>query len=299
MKGYKVFNSDFTCRGFQFSENSDFKFDGKIKICSSGFHFCIKAQYCFNYYSFDPNNIICEVEALGETQIHDEDSKVCTNHLRVGKKLTWNEVLFVANVGVNNTGYSNSGDRNSGYRNSGDSNSGHSNSGDRNSGYRNSGHRNSGHRNSGDSNSGNWNSGNWNSGNWNSGSWNSGHRNSGDSNSGYRNSGAFCTDVNPILLLFNKPCKNMTVRDWENSNAVELMNSIAPSLWIPWSLFTEDEKKANPKYEASDGYVKTISLKEAWANAWNNWSDQNKNIFLSLENFDAKIFEEITGIKIK
>ena len=91
----------------------------------------------------------------------------------------------------------------------------------------------------------------------------------------------------------------MTVRDWENSNAVELMNSIDPSLWIPWSLFTEDEKKANPKYEASDGYVKTISLKEAWANAWNNWSDQNKNIFLSLENFDAKIFEEITGIKIK
>jgi hypothetical protein len=136
IKGYKVFNKDFSCRGFQFSENSEFKFEGKISICNSGFHFCTKAQDCFSYYDFNPENIVCEVEALGETQTHDEDSKVCTNHIKIGRRLLWQEVLLIANTGKDNTGHSNSGDRNSGDRNSGDSNSGNWNSGNRNSGDR-------------------------------------------------------------------------------------------------------------------------------------------------------------------
>jgi hypothetical protein len=201
------------------------------------------------------------------------------------------------NSGYRNSGYRNSGDSNSGYRNSGNWNSGDRNSGYRNSGYRNSGYRNSGDSNSGDSNSGYSNSGDSNSGDSNSGNWNSGDRNSGDSNSGYRNSGAFCTDSNPVLYLFNKP-STISVREWERSKAVELMNSIDPTVWIPWSMMSEDEKKSNPKYEASEGYCKSIPIKDAWRNAWDNWNDETKRVFTSLENFDTKIFEEITGIKL-
>jgi hypothetical protein len=221
------------------------------------------------------------------------------------------------NSGNSNSGYRNSGDRNSGNWNSGDSNSGDSNSGYSNSGDSNSGDSNSGYRNSGDRNSGNWNSGDSNSGdsnsgyrnsgysnsgdrnsgNRNSGNWNSGNRNSGDSNSGYRNSGAFCTDSNPVLYLFNKPSK-LSVREWEESKAVQLMNSIDPTIWIPWSVMSEEDRKSNPKYEASEGYCKSIPIKDAWKNAWGNWDDATRNIFLKLPNFDAKIFEEITGIKI-
>jgi hypothetical protein len=129
IKGYKVFDEDFTCKGMKFVENKTFEVSLPIKICNHGLHFCTKASHCFSYYSFDPKNIVCEVEALGETQTHDEDSKVCTNILRVGRRLTWQEVLVVANEGKNNTGHSNSGYWNSGY-----SNSGYWNSGDRNSG---------------------------------------------------------------------------------------------------------------------------------------------------------------------
>ena len=317
IKGYKVFNPDFTCRGFQFSENTEYRMEEPINICSSGFHFCLKAVDCFIYYSFDPKNIVCEIEALGIIQTHASDSKACTNIIKIGKRLSWEEVLTIVNIGIgnsghsnsgdsnsgnsnsgySNSGYRNSGDRNSGDRNSGDSNSGDRNSGDRNSGDSNSGNRNSGDRNSGDSNSGYSNSGNSNSGYRNSGNWNSGNRNSGDSNSGYRNSGAFCTDANPELYLFNKP-SGIKVKDWENHNAIQIMNShLELTMWVPQNMMTEEEKKAHPKYETAAGYLKTISIKEAWANMWHNLSDSKKQIFLNLPNFDASIFEEITGIK--
>ncbi len=306
--GYKVFSPDFKCKDFQYAENSEYKMEGSISICSRGFHFCIKAAHCFSYYDFNSNNIVCEVEALGETQTHSEDSKVVTNHIKIGRRLTWQEVLVAANTGHSNSGnsnsgYSNSGNSNSGNWNSGNWNSGNWNSGDSNSGYSNSGNRNSGNRNSGDRNSGNSNSGNWNSGdsnsgNWNSGNWNSGDRNSGDSNSGYRNSGAFCTDNDPKLYLFNKPCKKMTIKKWENSKAIELMGSVDSTLWIPFSHMNDKEKAANPKAETCEGYLKTIPIKKAWRNAWNNWGDENKKVFTSLENFSKEMFLEITGIDV-
>ena len=132
--GYKVFNSDFTCHGFQYAENKEYVFEGKIKICSSGFHFCEKASDCFSYYSFDPQNIVCEVEGRGKIESEEDGSKKCTDKIFIGRKLTWDEVLKVANEGLNNTGHSNSGNSNSGNWNSGYRNSGYSNSGYRNSG---------------------------------------------------------------------------------------------------------------------------------------------------------------------
>jgi hypothetical protein len=348
VRGYKVFNPDFTCNGMQYKEGETFTIDLPIKICNRGLHFCTKASHCFSYYNFDPNNIVCEVEALGETQLHNEDSKVCTNILKVVRRLTWREVLVIANEGKDNTGHSNSGDwnsgdsnsgnrnsgdwnsgdRNSGDRNSGNWNSGDRNSGDRNSGYRNSGDRNSGNWNSGDRNSGNWNSGDRNSGNWNSGdsnsgyrnsgyrnsgdsnsgnwnsgdrnsgNWNSGDRNSGDSNSGYRNSGAFCLDENPKLVLFDK-LTDISVRDWENSEVVRTMNNLLETtIWVYPSSMTGEEKKAHPKYETTDGYLKTKTMHEAWKDMWGNLNEKQRKLFTDLPHFDAVKFEKITGIKV-
>ena len=216
VKGYKVFNADWTCRGFQYVVGETFEEDVIPSCCNKGFHFCTKAADCFNYYQFDSNNKIAEIEAIGEIDTSPVDSKCCTNKIRIVKELSWNEVLEIVNTGKGCTGLRNSGDYNSGNWNSGDWNSGDWNSGNRNSGNRNSGNRNSGNNNkgnwnSGDSNSGNHNSGDWNSGrrnsgnvnsgdynsgnynsgHWNSGSWNSGKRNSGDYNSGNWNSGDY------------------------------------------------------------------------------------------------------------
>ena len=120
MKGYKVFNPDWTCRGFQFEVGKTFEEDVKPECCEQGFHFCTKASDCFNYYRFDPENKVAEVEAIGEVNTNDEDTKCCTNKLHIIREITWQEVLELVNLGKACTGLCNSGDWNSGNRNSGD-----------------------------------------------------------------------------------------------------------------------------------------------------------------------------------
>jgi len=90
----------------------------------------------------------------------------------------------------------------------------------------------------------------------------------------------------------------MTVREWEQTEACQIMYSIEPTIWVPNYMMSEDEKEANPKWEATEGYLKTISMYEAWANLWGNLSDDKKQVFLNLENFCPKKFKEITGIDV-
>ena len=189
VKGYKVFNSDWTCRGFQYAVGEIFKHDGDIEMCGAGFHFCTRIADCFNYHPFDSSNKVAEIEAIGD--VITGDDKSVTNEIKIIREISWHEVLELANTGKDCTGCNNSGNFNSGYRNSGNYNSGNYNSGDWNSGYCNSGNYNSGNYNSGDRNSGNYNSGDRNSGNYNSGDCNSGNFNSDDYNSGYCNSGSY------------------------------------------------------------------------------------------------------------
>ena len=135
MKGYKVFNSDWTCRGYQYEIGKTYEIAESPKCCKVGFHFCEKLIDCFNYYSFDPNNKVAEIEAIGEIDFDDTNSKCCTNKIVILKELKWNEVLDMCNSGKGNSGHHNSGNYNSGNRNSGYRNSGYYNSGNCNSGY--------------------------------------------------------------------------------------------------------------------------------------------------------------------
>jgi len=294
IKGYKVFTPDFKAKqgGYQYAENTEFTFDGKIQICASGFHFCTKAADCFNYYDFNPDNIVCQVEARGNTMGHDQDSKVCTDILFVGRKLSWLEVLDIVNIGKWNTGHSNTGNRNTGNWNTGNSNTGDWNTGDWNTGDWNTGNWNTGYRNTGNSNTGNRNTGNS-----NTGDWNTGNRNTGDSNTGYRSGGAFCVEENPMLILFDK-LTNIPVREWEEHRAVELMKNLSPVIWVQEYVMTDDEKKQYPTYETIGGYYKSITMHEAWSNLWGNLDEDDKQVFITLPNFDADKFEHITGIKI-
>ena len=46
------------------------------------------------------------------------------------------------------------------------------------------------------------------------------------------------------------------------------------------------------------GYLKTYDYKEACANWWEAMTEDNKKTIKSMPNFDADVFEDITGIKI-
>ena len=314
MKGYKVFNSDWTCRGFQFEVGKVFEEDVTPVCCDKGFHFCTKASDCFSYYDFDPNNKVAEVEVLGEIDSNDKDSKCCTNKIKIVREINWQEVLELVNLGKACTGLCNSGDWNSGDWNSGNRNSGNRNSGDCNSGDCNSGNRNSGNRNSGDCNSGDCNSGDWNSGDCNSGDWNSGDCNSGDCNSGDCNSGdcnsgdwnktcfsngCFNTE-SPKIYLFNKP-SNWNYSDWLNSDARYILMDCPSNVlsWIWEDDMTDEEKEQHPEYLATGGFLKHIEEETGRQMWWDGLSSAQKDSVMQLPNFDKDIFKEITGISVE
>lgn len=104
MEGYKVFEPDWTCRGFQYEVGKTFEEDVTPSCCNRGFHFCKELKDCFNYYPFNPDNKVAKVIALGE----------------IDEEISWEDVLRMVNLGKGNAGLCNSGDWNSGNRNSGD-----------------------------------------------------------------------------------------------------------------------------------------------------------------------------------
>lgn len=131
MKGYKAFNKDWTCRGFQYEVGETFKYDEELEMCYSGFHFCTNLADCFTYYSFDKEKtVIAEVEAIGQVIENESNSKCCTDEIKILKELSWSDVLKGCNVGGWNTGNRNTGNRNEGNWNTGSKNKGHCNAGD-------------------------------------------------------------------------------------------------------------------------------------------------------------------------
>ena len=122
VKGFKVFNPDWTCnpngKPFQYAVGGTYEEDVKPMVCDRGFHFCEKAADCFNYYQFNPENKVAEVLALGE--VDTDGTKSCTNKIQIVREIPWAELLEIVNTGKGCTGLCNSGDCNSGDCNSGD-----------------------------------------------------------------------------------------------------------------------------------------------------------------------------------
>ena len=100
MKGYKIFNNDWTCNGFQYEVGKEYRHNGKIEVCEQGFHFCQKLEDCFNYYDSVSWNKIAEVEALGE--VKTKQDKSVTNHIRIVKELKFKDIDTVnESYGIN------------------------------------------------------------------------------------------------------------------------------------------------------------------------------------------------------
>lgn len=281
MKGYKVFNSDWTCRGYQYEIGKTYEIAESPKCCKVGFHFCEKLADCFNYYSFDPNNKVAEIEAIGEIHFDDTNSKCCTNKIVILKELKWSKVLDMCNTGKGNSGNCNSGTYNSGYHNSGNYNTGNYNTGNDNTGNCNNGDYNSGYHNSGDYNSGNYNSGDYNSGNYNSG---------------------ICNTNSPKVRMFN----HETEFDFNDEAIVRFRQivfdcpqSYKYSDFIDKSKMSEEEIMEHPECETIGGYNKIVIVEADKQKWWDeDVSDDDKEFIKSLPYFDADIFYECVGVRV-
>lgn len=90
------------------------------------------------------------------------------------------------------------------------------------------------------------------------------------------------------------------MRDWLNSTARHLMNSIPSEVlkWVYSEDMSDEEKEQHPEYTTTGGFLKVSTpteSKQAW---WDGLSKFKKESVLSLPNFDAEIFKEITGIQV-
>lgn len=279
MKGYKAFNYDMSCRGFKYEVGKTYETNRGIGLCEWGFHFCKNVRDCYLYYSYGSDTRIAEVEAVGK--VIEGSNKCVTNAIKIIKELSPTEIDGLVNCGESNRGYSNTGKYNNGNYNAGSYNIGCSNTGAGNVGNYNSGSYNHGSINTGDHNHGNNNVGGHNTGDSNVGDHNYGHSNTGDCNIGNYNtgdfnhtnfsSGLFCTKEHRILM-FNKP-SSMTYLDWRGCDAFWLLRS------MPKIQNTHDNQ-----------------IRQSWYDALRS---EDKECIKSLENFDAKIFYECTGIKVE
>ena len=116
IKGYKGFDKNMKCRGFQYETGKDYQHDGKISCCHSGFHFCINPFDVLAYYA-PVNSRFCEVEGSGESAKDDNDTKVSVSNLHVGLEIGLNGLI---NAGVkfilNKVKWNNCAATNTGYR---------------------------------------------------------------------------------------------------------------------------------------------------------------------------------------
>ena len=260
--GYKAFEADLTCRGFQYEIGRVFEMDGEPSLCDRGFHFCRTIADTYNFYPMRDDTRICKVEALGD--IDEGDVKLCTNKIKILEEIT-DAVVKKCNSNASSSGFRNTGDWNTGNCNTGDCNTG-----------------------------------NYNTGNCNTGNRNTGNRNTGDWNSADNSTGVFNTEETTILM-FNKP-SNWTYSDWANSDArwylLDIPTDYTDTEFISDYKMTNEEKTAHPEYVTIGGYLKTVHHEADVQGWWDDLGDRKKETIKALPNFDAEIFKEITGITV-
>jgi len=88
------------------------------------------------------------------------------------------------------------------------------------------------------------------------------------------------------------------LEDWWNSEACKFFSRIQTVFWVNSNDMTEQEKELHPEHETTGGFLKTVHLVEAAEKWWSELSEREKQVIMSIPNFDADKFYKITGIKV-
>ena len=134
--------------------------------------------------------------------------------------------------------------------------------------------------NTGNRNTGNRNTGDWNTGDWNTGDWNTGYFNTKQNN----------------IHIFDK-ITNMTHEQFVNTEEYNLLIKY-PFILTEWIYYSEEEKEKDIAKKYIGGYLKKYTYKDACEKWWNNYSNDEKQKFKKIPNFNKEKFKEITGIDI-
>ena len=95
IKGFKGFDKEMKCRGYQFAPGKDYHHTGDVKACESGFHFCESPLDVFNYYA-PADSKFFEVEGSGTTHKKGDDTKVACSSLKIGAEINFTAMAQAA-----------------------------------------------------------------------------------------------------------------------------------------------------------------------------------------------------------
>ena len=73
MKAFKGTNNG-KCFTLNYEVGKTYTFEGELKMCERGFHFCKEMKHVFSYYSFNKDFVMLEIEILGEVIDHGDKS---------------------------------------------------------------------------------------------------------------------------------------------------------------------------------------------------------------------------------
>jgi len=94
-KGFKGFDKDMKCRGFQYEEGKTYEMEGDPEACERGFHFCEHPLDVFGYYPPAVSRFH-EVEGYGKASRGGDDTKVAVSKIKIGLELSLSKITQAA-----------------------------------------------------------------------------------------------------------------------------------------------------------------------------------------------------------
>lgn len=99
MRAFKAFNKNMICTlgsgSYQYKENSIYSTD-MAQAHETGFHCAAYILDCYRYYPKSKDTIICPVEATGDIDEDGSDTKISCTVMKIGKRLTAEQIVFEA-----------------------------------------------------------------------------------------------------------------------------------------------------------------------------------------------------------
>ena len=92
VNGFKGFDKNFQCRGFQYEPGKSYVHNGDINVCKNGFHFCENPFDVFGYYPPSGSRF---ANVIGEEKVIKENDKSCSSKLTVGAEVSLNSFLGI------------------------------------------------------------------------------------------------------------------------------------------------------------------------------------------------------------
>src|SRR3990167_4767223 len=93
MKGYKGFNKDLKCQEHQFEIGKEYEHKGEVKLCSSGYHFCLNPLHVLRYYN-PAESRFTEIEADGVSEGQEgSDSKRACKSIKIGLEISLKQLI--------------------------------------------------------------------------------------------------------------------------------------------------------------------------------------------------------------